>query len=128
MPAGLMIYGITAAHGLPWIAPVVGMGLVGFGLSVGGTVTMAYILDCYKEIDGQAVTTIILIRNVVGFGITWGIQPWIDGMGLQNTFIFVGCLSAAITAIAVFFIVFGKRIRRWTAPRYAKLAKQQNML
>jgi MFS family permease len=74
MPGGLIIYGATAAHGLPWIVPVVGMGLVGFGLSVGGTVTMSYILDSYKEIDTQVVTTIILIRNIIGFGISFGIQ------------------------------------------------------
>jgi MFS family permease len=122
LPAGLMIYGVTSAHGLPWIVPIVGMGLVGFGLSVAGAVTMSYILDCYPLLDTQVVTTIILIRNLVGFGITWGIQPWIDNMGQQNTFICVGALSFAVTAFAIFFIIFGKSLRRWTASRYIRLA------
>jgi MFS family permease len=127
MPGGLIMYGATAAHGLHWIAPVVGMGLVGFGLSVGGTVTMSYILDSYKEIDTQVVTTIILIRNIIGFGISFGIQSWIDGMGLQNTFVFVGCLSFAVTMFAVFFIVFGKKMRKWTTSRYQHLIKTKTM-
>ncbi|CAD0012195.1 unnamed protein product [Aureobasidium pullulans] len=127
MPGGLIIYGATAAHGLHWIAPVFGMGLVGFGLSVGGTVTMSYILDSYKEIDTQVITTIILLRNIIGFGISFGIQSWIDGMGLQNTFIFVGCLSFAVTMFAVFFIVFGKRMRRRTTTRYQHLMKTKAM-
>lgn len=127
MPAGLMIYGVTAAHGLPWIAPVIGTGLVGFGLSVGGAVTMSYILDCYKEIDTQVVTTIILLRNIIGFGITFGIQPWIDGMGLQNAFIFVGCLAFTVTMFAVVFIWFGKGMRRWTTTRYQHLMKTKTM-
>lgn len=123
LPAGLIIYGVTSAHGLPWIVPIVGVGLVGFGLSVTGAVTMSYIMDCYPLLDTQVVTTIILIRNLVGFGITWGIQPWINGMGQQNTFICVGALSFAVTSFSVFFILFGKRIRNWTAVRYMRLAQ-----
>jgi len=118
MPGGLIIYGVTAAHGVHWIAPVFGMGMVGFGLSVGGSVTMAYIVDCYKDLAGEVVTTIILIRNIVGFAMTFAIQPWIDKAGLQNTFITVGCLSFAITIFAVFFIMMGKSIRMWTKYRY----------
>lgn len=123
LPAGLIIYGATSAHGLPWIVPVVGMSLVGFGLSVAGAVTMSYILDCYPLLDTQVVTTIIVIRNIVGFGITWGIQPWISGMGLQNTFICVGALSFAVTVFALFFIIFGKSFRRSGAARYLRLSK-----
>ncbi|KAL3426430.1 hypothetical protein PVAG01_03221 [Phlyctema vagabunda] len=123
MPGGLVIYGVTAAHGLEWIVPVVGMGMVGFGLSVGGSVTMAYIVDCYKDLAGEVVTTIILIRNIVGFALTFAIQPWIDRSGLQNTFITIGCLSFAITIFAVFFIVMGKSIRLWTKDRYLNFKK-----
>lgn len=123
LPAGLIIYGATSAHGLPWIVPVVGMSLVGFGLSVAGAVTMSYILDCYPLLDTQVVTTIIVIRNIVGFGITWGIQPWISEMGLQNTFICVGALSFAVTVFALFFIIFGKSFRRSGAARYLRLSR-----
>ncbi|KAI5236361.1 MFS general substrate transporter [Aureobasidium subglaciale] len=127
MPGGLIIYGATAAHGMHWIAPVFGMGLVGFGLSVGGTVTMSYILDSYKEIDTQVVTTIILLRNTIGFGVSFGIQSWINGMGLQNCFIMIGCLSFAITMFALFFIAFGKKMRGWTTTRYQHLMKTKAM-
>ncbi|KIM93806.1 hypothetical protein OIDMADRAFT_45953 [Oidiodendron maius Zn] len=103
MPAGLIIYGVCAAEGLPWISSVVGMGMVGFGLS---------------DVAGEVVTTIILIRNIIGFGITFGIQPWIDGMGLRNTFITIGMMSLAITLFSTFFIWKGKSLRRMTAARY----------
>lgn len=79
---------------------------------------MAYILDCYKDVAGEVVTTIILIRNIIGFGITFGIQPWIDGMGLRNTFITIGMMSLAITLFSTFFIWKGKSLRRMTAARY----------
>ena len=107
LPGGLIIYGTAAVHGLPWIVPAVGMGMVGFGISVGGGVTIAYILECYRDLAGEVVTTIILIRNIIGFGITFGVQPWIDGMGLQNTFVIMGSMSFAITGFSLFFICKG---------------------
>jgi hypothetical protein len=96
---GLIICGVCAANGIPWIAFTMGVIMVGFGLSVGASVTMGCILDCYKDVDGEVVTTIILICNIIGFAVTFGIQPWIDGMGLQNSFI-------TITVLSFFIIMF----------------------
>ncbi|KAF5692071.1 major facilitator superfamily transporter [Fusarium denticulatum] len=93
MFGGLLLYGVGAANSLPWIGPVVGMGLVGLGLAVAATLTMAYVVDCYKEVDGEAITTVILIRNIIGCAMTFGIQPWVDNMAVQDTFILVCFLS-----------------------------------
>ncbi|RSL68875.1 hypothetical protein CEP53_002423 [Fusarium sp. AF-6] len=122
MPGGLILYGVGAAKGLPWIASIVGMGLVGFGLSVAATLTVAYTVDCYQAIDGEAVTTVILIRNIIGSALTFGIQPWIDSMGVQDTFITVGCLSFAITMAAGLLIVWGKKMRFLTKTAYMNFA------
>lgn len=128
MPAGLMIYGIAAARGLHRIIPVFGAGLIGFGISVSGTVATSYILDCYKNIDTQPITAVILVRNVVGFAITWATQPWIDNMGRQNAFIVVGILSLVITGFSVVFIGFGKAMRRFTASKYDSLSLRNKTL
>lgn len=122
MPAGLMLYGVGAAAGLPWIVPVFGMGMIGFGLSIGGTVAISYIIDSYRDIDGEAVTTVIMIRNIIGFGVTFGIQQWIEGMGLRNCFIMIGCLSCFITGFAGVFVLFGKRWRKLTERTYKRMA------
>ncbi|KAF4957906.1 hypothetical protein FGADI_2735 [Fusarium gaditjirri] len=122
MSGGLILYGIGAANALPWIGPAVGMGLVGFGLTVAAALTMAYVVDCYKEIDGEAITTVILIRNVIGCAMTFGIQPWIDSMGVQNTFILVCFLSFIITVFAGAFIMWGKKFRLLTEMAYLSFA------
>ncbi|KAM6534565.1 hypothetical protein FALCPG4_004194 [Fusarium falciforme] len=122
MPGGLILYGVGAAKGLPWIAPIIGMGLVGFGLSVAAALTVAYTVDCYQAIDGEAVTTVILIRNIIGSALTFGIQPWIDSMGVTDTFITVGCLSFVITMAAGLLIVWGKKMRFLTKAAYMNFA------
>ncbi|KAM0418735.1 hypothetical protein ACHAPT_012333 [Fusarium lateritium] len=122
MTGGLILYGVGTAKTLPWIAPIIGMGLVGFGLSVAGTLTVAYTVDCYQAIDGEAVTTVILIRNIIGSALTFGIQPWIDSMGVQNTFIMAGCLSFVITMGSGLLIVWGKKMRLLTKTAYLRFA------
>ncbi|KAH7473326.1 major facilitator superfamily domain-containing protein [Fusarium oxysporum f. sp. albedinis] len=122
MSGGLLLYGVGAANALPWIGPVVGMGLVGFGLTVAAALTMAYVVDCYKEVDGEAITTVILIRNIIGCAMTFGIQPWIDSMGVQDTFILVCFLSFIITVFAGAFIVWGKKFRLLTKMAYLSFA------
>jgi hypothetical protein len=123
MSAGLFLYGVGAANGLPWIGPIIGMGLVGFGLAVAAALTMAYVVDCYKAIDGEAVTTVILIRNIIGSALTFGIQPWIDSMGVQDTFIMAGCLAFAITMASGLLIAWGKKMRHLTKTAYSDLAR-----
>lgn len=122
MPAGLILYGVGAAKGLPWIAPIIGMGLVGFGLSVAAALTMAFVVDCYTAIDGEAVTTVILIRNIIGSALTFGIQPWIDSMGVQDTFIMVAILAFVITFASGLLIVWGKKMRLLTKAAYLDFA------
>jgi hypothetical protein len=122
MSGGLLLYGVGAANSLPWIGPVVGMGLVGFGLTVAAALTMAYVVDCYKEVDGEAITTVILVRNIIGCAMTFGIQPWIDSMGVQDTFILVCFLSFFITVFAGAFIIWGKKFRILTKMAYLSFA------
>lgn len=70
MPCGLILYGVTSAHRMHWMILILGTGFLGFGLSVGGTVSMSYIIDCYRDTNTHAVTSIILIRNLVGSAVT----------------------------------------------------------
>ncbi|KAH6951210.1 major facilitator superfamily domain-containing protein [Ilyonectria sp. MPI-CAGE-AT-0026] len=123
MPAGLILYGVGAANGLPWIAPIIGMGLVGFGLSVAAALTMAFVVDCYTAIDGEAVTTVILIRNIIGSALTFGIQPWIDSMGVQDTFVMIAILAFVITSASGLLIVWGKKMRLLTKAAYLDFAR-----
>ena len=72
MGGGLIMYGVGAAHGLSWVLPAFGMGFVAFALTIGGAVMMGFVIDCYKEIAPQAVTCVIIIRNTMGFAVTFG--------------------------------------------------------
>lgn len=58
---------------------------------------------------------------VVRFAFT----PWINGMGIQNTFILIGMLALITVTLPILLMVYGKRARAGTADNYRKYAARQ---
>jgi MFS family permease len=64
-PFGLFLYGIGFAHGLSYWSLLIGMVMIGFVGPACGSLTVTYIVDCYRDMSGEALITVILIRNTV---------------------------------------------------------------
>lgn len=52
--------------------------------SCGCTLSVNYLVDCFKEMSGDALTSVILIRNTMSFAIGYGITPWLKNMGKSD--------------------------------------------
>lgn len=115
---GLVLWGIGASRQLPYMALIIGLGMVTFGIVCGGAVSLAYAVDCFKEITGESMASIMIIRNTLGFAFGYAITPWIDGLGLQNCFISVGLISVVCTLSFLGMNFWGKMLRRKSANRY----------
>ena len=72
MPTGLILWGVGAAHSIHWFGLIVAMGLIAITNALGCQTTLTYCIDCYRELSGEAVVTIILIRSTMSFGIGYG--------------------------------------------------------
>ena len=119
-PVGLILWGVGASKGISWGALVIGMAFLGFTITIGGGIPINYTVDSYKDLSGEAMITVILIRNTMSFGFNYGITPWINASGLQNTFIAVAMISLGITMSVFPFIKLGKGFRRRSAKKYWK--------
>lgn len=71
-PAGLILWGVGAAHGIHWFGLVFAMGLIAVTNSLGIQISLSYCIDSYRELGGEAVVTVILIRNTMSFAIGYG--------------------------------------------------------
>jgi hypothetical protein len=118
--AGLITWGVGAYYEVHWIGLVFGLGMLTFGCVTGGSIAVSYNVDCFKEIAGETTVSIMLIRNIIGFGFSYAITPWWTSQGLQNCFISAGMISLVCTFTFLGMIVYGKRIRRWSTPAYRK--------
>ncbi|EEA25195.1 hypothetical protein TMatcc_006583 [Talaromyces marneffei ATCC 18224] len=123
--AGLLLFGFTLDRELPWIVLAVANALYCVGLGLGGDVALTYLMDCYQDILGDAFVGVAFLRNAVSVIIMFVITPWLDGMGLRNTFILCGALSFITLNVSIPMIIWGKKARIRTAGRYAHFAKLQ---
>ncbi|TQV93693.1 MFS transporter [Cordyceps javanica] len=110
-PTGLILWGVGAAHGIHWFGLIVAMAILSLSSCIGITLSIAYLVDSFREISGDALVTLMLIRNTMSFAISYGITPWLEGLGMQNCFISVAFVALVICSIFLPVIWYGKRLR-----------------
>lgn len=118
VPAGLILWGVGAAHNVQWFGLIFAMGMIGFTNTVGLQLSVSYCIDSYRELSGEAMVTVILVRNTMSFAIGYGITPWVTQMGLQNAFIVAAFAGLAQVLTVFFFIRYGQTMRQASVGRY----------
>lgn len=116
--SGLILWGVGAAKGVQFMGLIIGVGMVTFGVVSGGSISLAYTVDCFKDITGESMIMVIIIRNTLGFAFSYAINPWINNLGLQNCFVSVSMISLACTYSFLIMVVFGKSLRKLSAKKY----------
>lgn len=119
--AGLIGYGIGATSKTNWFISVgIGQFLLGFAMGASGGICLTYVVDSYPILASEALVLMLLIRNLIGCGFTFAIQPWLTRNGLTVTSWLMFMLSIVINGSFVIFLQWGKIFRRWTKTRYVK--------
>jgi hypothetical protein len=124
IPGSLILWGVGAAHHIHWFGLIFAMGVIAASNSIGVQLSVSYCIDSYKDLSGEAMVTVIIIRNTMSFAIGYGVTPWVTNMGYQNAFIlaaFAG-LAQVLTFLAV--VKWGKSWRTATKNRYYKFVKE----
>jgi hypothetical protein len=96
------------------------MGVIALTNTIGLQLSVSYCIDSYKDLSGEAMVTVILVRNTMSFAVGYGITPWVTNMGLQNAFLVAAFAGMAQCATFFIFVKFGKGLRRDSGPRYKK--------
>ena len=115
---GMVLWGVGGSHGVHFMGLIFGVGFVTFGVVCGGAIALAYAVDCFKEVAGESMVTVIIIRNTLGFAFSWAINPWLDSLGQQNCFISVSMIALACNASFLIMVLLGKRMRKFSARQY----------
>ncbi|GKU06720.1 transporter protein hol1 [Fusarium langsethiae] len=121
VPASLILWGVGAQHGVHWFGLIFAMCALSTTSVMGLIISINYLIDSYCDISGDAITTIILVRNTMSFAISYGITPWITNLGYQNCFVSAAFVALAACSAVFVIIKYGKALRVRTAPRYHKL-------
>ncbi|EEP78771.1 predicted protein [Uncinocarpus reesii 1704] len=113
---GLLMYGLGSLYGVHWILPAgFGMVFIAFGIGSGAAIALTYAVDCYPRVASEALVLMLFIRNLIGTGFTFAIEPWLEHNGMQNTTIIMAMLCLVTNLSFLFMVWKGKSFREWTA-------------
>lgn len=123
---GLLAYCMAPLNGNPWeVSVIVGQGFLGFAMAAAGPICLTYAIDSYTEAAAESLVLILFLRNMIGCGFTFAIQPWLNRTGLATTTWLMFMLSIVINGSFLVFIIFGKAIRRRTKSLYEKVSAME---
>ena len=123
-PAGLLLWGLGSASHIHWIGLLFALGFLAFQNACGASISVTYLVDSYRDMAGDALTALIIVRNLMSFAVSYGINPWIEGMGTRGAFGLATGIGLAASLLWIPMITFGKRLRRASKERYWKLVAQ----
>ena len=123
-PFGIWLWGLGAYYQISWVGLAFAYSISTFTIMMGAAVSYVYVLDCYKEMGGYAIVSVILIRNIVAFTFGYAVTPWITAQGMKNTYLVVGVLALVFWAVCGVMILFGKRLRASTAGSYMQFLEK----
>ncbi|KAJ5805064.1 hypothetical protein N7474_010951 [Penicillium riverlandense] len=123
--AGILLFGIGLGEGLPWIILAVGTAIFGFGFIITADIALTYLTDSYPDILGDALVAVVFVRNGISMIIKFVFTPWIDKLGIRDTFVCVGMLSLLAFFMPLPLMFWGKKARSKTAAKYVQFANQQ---
>ncbi|KAI9695043.1 MAG: hypothetical protein M1822_000660 [Bathelium mastoideum] len=112
---GLVVFGVTLQQRKHYIVPLVGLTIFIFGMQASTTVVFTYPVDCYLAQGADALALVGGLKNVVSFIIPFYINPMINSIGVQDSFVSMAMISLGLALICVFSLLFyGERLRAWS--------------
>lgn len=112
---GFFAWGQSLANQDPWPIPViVCLGLINFGVQLGTTGVVTYIVDCHREQAAEAFALMNFVKNFFAFGLTFYCNDWIAVQGVRDCFFVLGGITAAVVLTTIPMYIFGKMARSWT--------------
>lgn len=124
IPGSLLLWGVGAAHHIHWFGLIFAMGVIAASNSIGVQLSVSYCIDSYKDLSGEAMVTVIVIRNTMSFAIGYGVTPWVADMGYQNAFVVAACVGLAQVLTFLGVVRWGKGWRDGTKGRYYRFLRE----
>ncbi|KAF4120758.1 Sugar (and other) transporter [Geosmithia morbida] len=111
LPAGLIMYGWTADKKLHWILPMIGTGIMGFGMIGIFMVIQTYLVDAYTPHAASVTAANAVLRSLLGALLPLcGLQLYDSlGLGWGNTLL--GLIAMGLAPVPWVLYRFGSRLR-----------------
>lgn len=112
MPIGFFIYGWTAQYHTHWIAPLIGMAVIGFGNLICFMCLQLYLVDAFTIYAASALAANTVFRSIAGAVLPLaGLRMYSTlGLGWGNSLL--GFIAVALIPIPFLFLRYGEFLRK----------------
>ncbi|WPH03430.1 Hypothetical protein R9X50_00631000 [Acrodontium crateriforme] len=111
---GMFVYAWTSYPHIHWIAPAIGLAMVGFGINVVVSAVTEYITDLYAASGyaGSAVSAVVAGENTVAAFLPLAAMSMYDTLGLQWASTLLAFLAMLLSFAPLLFIWKGSWFRK----------------
>ncbi|KZM22558.1 transmembrane transport [Ascochyta rabiei] len=111
LPIGLLIYGWSANYKTHYIVPLIGTGIIGFGLLMTFMPANTYLIDVFTKHAASAMAANTVLRSLMAALVPLSSQKMYAALGLGWGNSLLAFVSLALVPIPFLFIKYGERIR-----------------
>lgn len=109
---GLILYGWTAEKRLHWIVPMMGTGIMGFGMIGIFMSVQTYLVDVYKPYAASVTAANAVLRSLLGALLPLCGLHLYDSLGLGWGNTLLGVIALILAPVPWWFYLYGGRIRQ----------------
>jgi uncharacterized protein (DUF2062 family) len=81
------MFGFAVQKQMSWPVIFVAYGFINVGLTAVANIGMTYVMDSYFPVAADALLMVNGLKNVVAFGFTYGVVPWITAQGYEKVLV-----------------------------------------
>ncbi|KAK4631765.1 MFS transporter cpaT [Fulvia fulva] len=110
---GMFVYAWTSYPNYPWIAPAIGLCMVGLGIQIVVSAVADYITDAYAKSGyaGSAISAVAMGENIVAGFLPLAEASTYTNLGFQWASTLLACLGLLVTLAPVVFVLYGPKLR-----------------
>jgi len=111
-PAGCILLGYGLQHPEEWIMTSLGWAMLSFGLTGSANILLTYAVDCLPAQAGDIGTLVNIVKNCIGFGISYASLSWMVAMGPVKQFAIMASILFASYLLVIPLWLFHSTITR----------------
>ncbi|KAF1927468.1 MSF membrane transporter [Didymella exigua CBS 183.55] len=110
--SGQFVMGWTADPQFPWIAPVIGLVMLGTGFFTIFQAALNYLVDTFTEYAASAVAANTFLRSCFAGAFPLVVTPLYHNIGVGPASSITGGFAALLIPVPFVFYIYGKKIRK----------------
>ncbi|KAJ4193646.1 hypothetical protein NW755_003640 [Fusarium falciforme] len=111
-PIGFFIYGWTADFKTHWMAPIIGLAIIGIGNLVCFMAICVYLVDAYEMYAASALAANTIMRSVAGATLPLCGMKMYNALGLGWGNSMLGFIAVALIPIPFLILRYGEMLRK----------------